>query len=128
MHPFSADVSSILGFLADQFEDGKQYHSLKTVIGRHCWRLTYWWRVSQLASILWWILRLLKGAYNQRPPKPKYSNTWEVTRMLVYLTKLGSNEGLSLKLLTRKLAILLELVLEHRFQVSPPCQDYPRMG
>ena len=28
MHPFAADVPSILGFLADQFEEGRQYRSL----------------------------------------------------------------------------------------------------
>ena len=30
MHHFSADVSSTLGFLADQFEEGKQYRSLNS--------------------------------------------------------------------------------------------------
>ena len=28
MHPFAADVSSIRGFLSDQFEEGRQYRSL----------------------------------------------------------------------------------------------------
>jgi len=41
MHPFSADFSSILGFLANQFEEGKQYRSLN------------WWRVSLWGSIHW---------------------------------------------------------------------------
>ena len=35
--------------------------------------------------------------------------------MLLYLSNLGSNDSLSLKLLTQKLAILLALVLGHRY-------------
>ena len=111
-HPFSADVSSILGFLADQFEDGKQYRSL------NCYR-------SALSSTHLpiegfpigqhpLVVRLMKGAYNQRPPKPRYDHTWDVTQMLTYLRSLGSNEGMSLKLLTQKLTMLLALVLGHR--------------
>lgn len=111
-HPFSTDVSSILGFLADQFGEGKQYRSL------NCYR-------SALSSTHLpvegfpvgqhpLVVRLLKGAYNQRPPKPRYSHTWDVTQMLSYLSGLGSNESLSLKMLTQKLAMLLALVLGHR--------------
>ena len=73
-HPFLVDVSSILGFLADQFEDGKQYHSLNYYrylpiegfsIGQHPL-----------------VVRLMKGAYKERPPKPRYDHTWDVTQML----------------------------------------------
>ena len=112
MHPFAADVSSILGFLADQFEEGRQYRSL------NCYR-------SALCSIHLpvegfpvgqhpLVVRLLKGAYIQWPPKPKYSQTWDVTQMLAHLRSLGGNETLSLKLLTQELARLLALVLGHR--------------
>ena len=103
MHPFSADVSSILGFLADQFEEGKQYRSL------NCYR-------SALSSTHLpvegfpvgqhpLVVRLLKGAYNQRPPQPKYCLTWDVSQMVLYLSNLGSNDSLSLKLRTQKLAM-----------------------
>ena len=60
------------------------------------------------------VVRLLKGLFNQRPPKPRYSRTWNVTKMLTYLKSLGSNESLSLKLLTQRLAMLLALILRHR--------------
>jgi len=61
------------------------------------------------------VVRLLKGAYNQRPPQPKYCHTWDVSQMLLYLSNLGSNDSLSLKLLTQKLAMILALVLGHKF-------------
>ena len=99
MHPFSADVSSILGFLADQFEEGKQYRSL------NCYR-------SALSSTHLpvegfpvgqhpLVVRLLKGAYNQRPPQPKYCLTWDVSQMLLYLSNLGSNDSCLLSCLLR---------------------------
>jgi len=52
------------------------------------------------------IIRLLKGAYNQRPPKPKYSSTWEVTLITNFLASKGLNNSLSLKDLTLKLIML----------------------
>ena len=110
--PFSAHVSQILAFLADQFKAGKQYRSLNVYrsalssvhlpvdgfpVGQHL-----------LVS------RLLKGAFNTRPPMPKYEKTWEVHRVTVYLRSLGENSDLGLKLLTHKLAMLLALVSAHR--------------
>ena len=31
------------------------------------------------------IERILKGAYNLRPPKPRYSNTWKVSTVVTWL-------------------------------------------
>ena len=56
----------------------------------------------------------MKGVFNSRPPEPRYSQTWEVSLVLDYIKALGPNEKLSLKLLSRKLATLLALVLAHR--------------
>lgn len=67
MHPFAADVSSIRGFLSDQFEEGRQYRSL------NCYR-------SALSSTHLpvegfpvgqhpLVVRLLKGVYIQPPPQ-----------------------------------------------------------
>jgi len=73
--PFHQDVSAVLGFLADQFEEDKQYRSL------NCYR-------SALSSTHLTIegfpvghplvARLLKGAFNCRPPVPRYENTWDI--------------------------------------------------
>lgn len=42
------------------------------------------------------VTRLFKGVFNDRPPLPKYSNTWDVRIVLYYLQSRGDNEGLSL--------------------------------
>ena len=44
------------------------------------------------------VTRLLKGAFNDRPPLPKYTSTWDVQVVLDYLHSLGENESLSLNM------------------------------
>ena len=72
-HPFQADVSAILGFLADQFEEGRQYRSLNyyssALSSTHL--PVEGFPVGQHPLVV----RLLKGAYIQQPPKPRYSQT-----------------------------------------------------
>lgn len=52
------------------------------------------------------VTQLMKGMFNSRPPKPKYSHTWDVTIVTKYLASLGSNSLLSLKQLSLKLPML----------------------
>ena len=56
------------------------------------------------------VTRLMKGIYNERPPKPKYAFTWDVGKVVSYLRDLGPNSSLSLKQLTRKLVMIMALV------------------
>ena len=49
-----------------------------------------------------------------RPPEPKYSHTWSVSQVLDYIKSLGSNEGLSLRVLSLKLVTLLALTAPDR--------------
>jgi len=60
------------------------------------------------------VKRLMRGVYNSRPPQPRYSKTWEVSKVLEYLTGLGNNSSLSLKTLSGKLALLMALVTASR--------------
>ena len=60
------------------------------------------------------VCRLLKGAFNLRPPTPRYSQLWEVKKVLSFLKQTGESSSLQLKELTRKLAMLLALVLARR--------------
>ena len=53
------------------------------------------------------MVQLLKGAFNLRPPLPRYSTTWDVDPVLSFIGKLGPKESLSLKDLSLKLGFLL---------------------
>lgn len=46
------------------------------------------------------VTQLLKGMFNSRSPKPRYSHTWDVTLVTKHLSSLGSNRISSLKQLS----------------------------
>ena len=56
------------------------------------------------------IKRFIKGVFNTKPPKPRYTYTWDINKVLSYIANLGCNETLSDKILSQKLVILLLLV------------------
>ena len=55
------------------------------------------------------IIRFMKGVFNLRPPKPRYSKIWDVNVVLNYLRKLSPVKQLTLKDLTLKLVMLMGL-------------------
>jgi len=52
---------------------------------------------------------MLKGVFNERPPVAKYSNFWNVSKVLRHLNGLDENDTLSLHLLTIKSVMLMAL-------------------
>ena len=61
-----------------------------------------------------YVLNLMKGILNNRPPKPRYSYTWDVRQVTEYIEKMGNNSSLSLKQLSLKLATLLAITCPKR--------------
>ena len=60
------------------------------------------------------VCALMKGIFNKRPPKPKFTFVWDIEKALNYLSELPDNLNLSVKLLTQKLALLLALTAASR--------------
>ena len=60
------------------------------------------------------VSRLLKRAFNQRPPRPCYEVTWDVSIVLNYIESLGESDSQSLQILTWKLALILALTTPSR--------------
>ena len=58
------------------------------------------------------ISRLLKGAFNERPPRPKYHSIWNVDLVLNMFRKNGPSSSLSLEDLTIKTVMLFALTLK----------------
>ena len=84
--PIRGPVTDILNFLAELFEQGFQYRSLNAYrsaissvhekidgieVGKH-----------PLVS------RMLKGVFNERPPRPKYESVWKVDQVLTMFRKM----------------------------------------
>jgi hypothetical protein len=106
--PLSATVAGILDFFMSHFEEGKAYQTL----GGYRAALSALLppiegvSISQLPALI----QFFKGVYNQRPPQPRYSNTWSVDTVLDFiLANWADNTQLSLKLLSCKTVALLML-------------------
>ena len=117
--PFSTTLPHVLDFLAEKYHAGLAYRSLnryRSALSSAMLPIDGF-QVGQHPHVS----RLLRAVFNSRPPQPKYSETWEVSKVLSYVRSLGSNEALSLKFLTRKLVVLLALVL------ASHCSDLIRL-
>ena len=62
------------------------------------------------------VKRYMKGVFNLRPTKPRYSYTWDVSVVLQYLDTLMPLKSLDLKMLTLKLVMLIALTTGQRCQ------------
>jgi hypothetical protein len=100
-------LNSILQYLTDLFNSGVSYSTVN--IHR-----------SMLSSTLEAIdgheigehplvVQLLKGCFNIKPPQPRYNHIWDPEVILKHFKSLGENQNLSLKTLSKKLAMLLAL-------------------
>lgn len=58
------------------------------------------------------VRRIMLGAFNERPPKPRYSSTWDVNKVLEYF--MSQEDELSLKEITLKLTMLIALTTASR--------------
>ena len=102
----------MVNFLAHLFKEGYQYRSLnsyRSAISSVHERVDGY-EVGQHPLVS----RVMKGAFNLRPPQPRYETTWDVTKVLNYIESLGSSESLSLRDLSWKLAMLLALTRPSR--------------
>ena len=112
INPLQASVELIANFLAEMFDNGLEYSTLNGYrsalsafhpeIDNH--------KVGQHPLIK----QVMQGVFNGRPPKPKYTDTWEVDSVLSFLKSLGNNSALNLKDLTIKLTMLLALTTAGR--------------
>ena len=107
-----APVEAILEFLTSEFNSGKAYRTLN--VYRSAISSTHahidFVRVGEHPLVI----QLLKGAYNMRPPLPRYSSMWDVGVVLSFLESLGVNDHLTLKDLSQKLGLLLALTAMER--------------
>jgi hypothetical protein len=103
-----------LDFLWYLFDSGLEYSAINTARCMLSGTLGLFDGVSFGKHDL--VTRFLKGAFNVRPPRAKYSATWDVNFVLMYLRRLSPVAELSLKDLTIKLTMLLALTTGQRGQ------------
>ena len=104
---FCAPVETIANFLSSLLLNGYEYRSINSYSSAiSAFHLEIKGRkVGQLQLIK----QIMKGAFNSRPPMPRYQQTWDVDKVLNHLSSLGDNKNLSLKQLSQKTLILMAL-------------------
>ena len=56
----------------------------------------------------------MPGVFNKRPPQPKYTVIWDISKVIDYINTLGNIEKLSTKIITLKLTTLLAILSSNR--------------
>ena len=114
INPFSATIEHGINFLAELYQTGIGYSALNTArcaLSTVCLTSEHY-TFGQHPLVC----RFIKGIFECRPSLPRYQETWDVTVVLDYLAKLGPPEKLSLKNLTLKVVMLMELLSGQRRQ------------
>ena len=96
--PLSAPLTDILLYLTEYFNIGAAYRSVN--VARSAISTSHAKLNGLPVGQNPLVIQLLKGMFSNRPPKPRYSHTWEVSLVTTYLASLGSNRSLSLKQLS----------------------------
>ena len=108
-------VNNVLEFLVHLFENGvTNYNTLNVARSAVSVFLTFG-RDKSLGENDF-LSRLLKGIHRKNPPAPRYSKTWDVNLVFLFLKSLGPTSTLLLKQLTLKTVMLLALVSGQRRQ------------
>ena len=114
MDPVQATLANITDFLADQFLLGLEYSTMnvyRSALSAYHPKINGY-SVGQHPEVT----RLLAGMFNQKPPIPRYVETWDVNAVLGTIKAMGDNTYLNDKDLTQKLAMLLALTNVTRAQ------------
>lgn len=110
--PFSGPINEVVNFLANLYTEGYQYRSYRSAISSVHERVDGYTVVQHPL-----VTRLMKGAFNDRPPLPRYTRTWNVQSVLSHIS-VWVNDSLSLKQLSWKTAMLLALTRPPRSALS----------
>lgn len=112
--PCNPAINNVANFLAGLFGDGMSYSSLNSARSALSAFLPFINGVAVGSHPT--ISRLMKGVFNKRPCLPKYSETWDVSVVLNFLSSLPCSEDLSFKLLTFRFVMLLCILTGQRGQ------------
>ena len=114
INPFNPNVNDIINFLTVSFNRGVGYSSINTSRGALSSLGVMVDGASAGSHPL--VIRFLKGVFNLRPPKPRYTKTWDVQPVVNFLRSLYPLCTISLKEITLKMVMLMALTQAARIQ------------
>ena len=100
--------------MAHLFRQGKSYRCINSYKCAICQTLVASDNIDLSSNPA--IKKFMKGIFNIRPPIPRYSSVWDVSKVLSYLKTLSPISDISLKQLTLKCVALLALASVQRVQ------------
>ena len=121
IHPLSPTILDVIAYLTSMYDRGLQYTTIASAKSVLSGMLHIPGVISISSHPL--IIRLLKGIFHVRPPKPRYEFIWDTELVLNFLKNLNPS-AVTLKLLTLKKVTLLTLLSGqrvstiHQFQLS----------
>ena len=106
VQPITCSVTVIVKYIRHRFEEGVSYSTMnlaKSAISKfHCFLPG---NVPVGSDQL--VQKAMKSFFKQRPPLPKYQNTFDVTMVMRYVMDMGPAAALDLKCLTYKTLFLV---------------------
>ena len=104
--------ASLLNFLAKLKKEGLGFSSITT----HKAAMLAYFESSEIPAVgnSPLVARFMKGLFRERPPKAKYTATWDPEMVLTLLEEWEENEQLNLSDLSRKLVFLLAICSPRR--------------
>lgn len=105
--PLSNNIIQVLEYLTSLHRSGKSYSTIN--LHRSMLSMTLETIDNTPLGQNPLIVKLLKGCYNENPPRPKYTMMWDPEVVLEFMRKSTATEELNLSTLSRKLATLLAL-------------------
>ena len=121
IHLLSPTILDVIAYLTSMYDRGLQYTTIASAKSVLSGMLHIPGVISISSHPL--IIRLLKGIFHVRPPKPRYEFIWDTELVLNFLKNLNPS-AVTLKLLTLKTVTLLTLLSGqrvstiHQFQLS----------
>ena len=112
INPLSPSLTNVLDFFTTQFHEGKEYRTIN--VYRSALSAVLPLIDGQKAGSHPLVCQLLKGVYHLRLPQPCYANTWQVSKLVDFISSMGPNAQLPIKLLSYKLVGLLALTAPDR--------------
>lgn len=99
MDPVCTDSSQFANFLAHQFDRGLKYNS---VLGYRAALPAYTPKVDPHLT-----RSMMRGMFNLRPPKARYTAVWDVNQVLVFLSAMIATQPMDISCKTATLLMLL---------------------
>ena len=110
----TAGIEVVLDFLVHLLDQGYSYSAINSARGALSAIVTP--HTTDTVGNHPLVQRFMKGVFEIRPARPRYTQTWSVPKVLVYLKRLSPVKDLDLKQLTLKLTMLLSLTTAQRLQ------------